>query len=114
LSNPVKGVDIGDKKDVLMEKYKEKNFQFAINTQKNVHNNYLDILYSMGIIGLGLFLVSWVILPLLYVKRRADWLSSLIILTFVIAWITEIYFDRTLGGMLTGFFIPFVLVDPKP
>jgi O-antigen ligase len=113
LSSPVKGVDIGDKKDVLMDKYREKNFQFALQTKRNVHNNYLDILYSMGIIGLGLFLVGWVILPVAYANRHNDWLSVLIILTFAIAWITEIYFDRSLGGMLTGFFIPFLLTDKK-
>jgi len=111
LSNPIKGVDIGDKKDVLMDKYREKGFQFGIQTQKNVHNNYLDILYSMGLVGLIVFLVGWVILPLLYAKRYKDWLSALIILTFAMAWVTEIYFDRSLGGMLTGFFIPFLLAD---
>ena len=111
LSSPIKGVDIGDKKDKLMEKYRDKDFQFALQTQKNVHNNYLDILYSMGLVGLGLFLVGWVILPFLYAKRYKDWLSVCIILTFAIAWITEIYFDRSLGGMLTGFFVPFVLSD---
>ncbi len=113
LANPVKGVDIGDKKDVLMEKYKEKKFQFALQTGKNVHSNYLDILYSMGIIGLGLFLISWVILPLIYTKQYNDGLSILMILTFAVAWISEIYFDRNLGGMLTGFFIPFLLTDKK-
>lgn len=111
LTHPIKGVDIGDKKEVLMEKYKEKNFQFALQTNKNVHNNYLDILYSMGIVGLALFLVGWVILPLVYARRYGDWLSVVIVLTFASAWVTEIYFDRSLGGMLTGFFIPFLLTD---
>jgi O-antigen ligase len=111
LSSPIKGVDIGDKKDVLMDKYREKKFQFGLQTQKNVHNNYLDILYSMGIIGLGLFVVGWLIIPLIYAKKDRDNLSILIILTFAFAWITEIYFDRSLGGMLTGFFIPLLLTD---
>ncbi len=113
LKNPLKGVDIGDKKDALMDKYREKNFQFALQTGKNVHSNYLDILYSMGIIGLSLFLIGWLILPLVYAKRYNDWLSILMILTFAAAWISEIYFDRSLGGMLTGFFIPFLLADKK-
>jgi O-antigen ligase len=113
LTHPVKGVNIGDKKDLLMQKYKEKNFQFALQTGKNVHSNYLDILYSMGIIGFGLFLTGWIILPLIYAKQYNDGLSILIILSFAAAWITEIYFDRNLGGMLTGFFIPFLLTDKK-
>ena len=63
------------------------------------------------LIGLALFLMGWLILPFIYAKRSEDWLSVVIILTFAIAWITEIYFDRSLGGMLTGFFIPFLLTD---
>ena len=113
LAHPIKGVNIGDKKDVLMEKYKQKDFQFALLTKKNVHNNYLDILYSMGVIGLALFLVGWITLPLVYARRYRDWLSILIILTFASAWVTEIYFDRSLGGMLTGFFICFLLTDKR-
>ncbi|HEY2720897.1 MAG TPA: O-antigen ligase family protein [Chitinophagaceae bacterium] len=113
LSKPITGVNIGDKKDVLMNKYKEKDFQFALRTQKNVHNNYLDILYSMGVVGLSLFLTGWVVLPIIYARRNKDNLALLVILTFAFAWITEIYFDRSLGGMLTGFFIPFLLSSKK-
>ena len=36
-------------------------------------------------------------------------LNGKIIATFAIAMVTEIYFDRSLGGMLFGFFIPFLL-----
>jgi len=109
LAHPVKGVDIGDKKDALMDKYREKKFQFALQTGKNVHSNYIDILYSMGIIGLSLFIIGWIILPLMYAKQNNGWLCILMILTFAAAWISEIYFDRSIGGMLTGFFIPFLL-----
>jgi O-antigen ligase len=107
--SPVIGVDIGDKREELFKVYEQKNFQFALKTGKNVHNNYLDILYSMGAIGLILFLTGWIILPLAYAGRMRDRLTMLIILTFASAWVTEIYFDRSLGGMLTGFFIPFLL-----
>ncbi len=113
MDHPFKGVDIGDKKDALMQKYREKKFQFGLQTQKNVHNNYLDILYSMGLIGLVVFLAGWIILPLLYARRYNDGLSIVIIITFAVAWITEIYFDRSLGGMLTGFFIPFLLTNNR-
>lgn len=112
LGHPFKGVDIGDKKDALMEKYREKNFLFGLQTQKNVHNNYLDTLYSMGIVGLSLLLLGWVILPLKEAAVHRDKLALLMILTLVFAWITEVYFDRSLGGMLTGFFIPFLLSYP--
>ncbi len=107
--NPIIGVGIGDKYEALIKKYEEKDFQFAIVTKKNVHNNYLDILYSMGIIGLLVFLIAWIISPVIYARQQQDYLTILIIITFATAWITEIYFDRSLGGMLTGFFISFLL-----
>jgi O-antigen ligase len=113
LQNPIIGVDIGDKKDRLMEVYRSKNFQFAIKTGKNLHNNYLDILVSTGIIGLALFLTGWFIYPFIISLRHRDGLASLIILTFAFAMVTEVYFDRSLGGMLVGFFIPFLLTDKK-
>jgi O-antigen ligase len=111
--HPVVGVDIGDKRDELFNVYAQKQFQFAIQTNKNVHNNYLDVLYSMGLVGLLLFVTSWIVLPLVTAFRHGDGLSVLIILTFAAAWITEIYFDRNLGGMLTGFIIPFLLTDKQ-
>lgn len=78
-----------------------------------VHNNYLDILYSMGVDRLKSF-PGWLddssINLSKSIQRR---LSVLIILTFAIAWVTEIYFNRSLGGMLTGFFIPFLLADKR-
>ncbi len=107
--NPLLGVNIGDKKVKLMEVYQQKNFEFAIRTKKNLHNNYLDILVSMGIIGLILFLVGWLFLPLRTAVRHQDGLSLLMILTLAFAMITENYLDRSLGGMLVGFFIPFLL-----
>lgn len=111
--HPVIGVRIGDKKAKLIEKYKEKNFQFVIKEYKNVHNNYLDILFGTGIIGLLLFLTGWLILPLRRCFICKDYLSVVIIITYAIATITEVYFDRSFGGMLFGFFIPFLLTDKR-
>lgn len=111
--NPLAGVHLGEKRTSLMEKYKEKDFQFAIRTNKNLHNNYLDILVGTGLIGLLLFLTGWLILPLRSAFIDRDYLSVLIIITFCIAMITEVYFDRTIGGMLVGFFIPLLMIDKR-
>ena len=111
--HPLFGVRIGDKKDRLFEVYEQKGFRFAIETNKNVHNNYLDILYSMGLTGLLVFLFGWIILPIAAAWKYSDGLAILIIITFAAAWVTEIYFDRNLGGMLTGLLIPFVLTYTK-
>ncbi len=107
--HPVTGVGLGDKATTLNQLYKEKEFHFAIETGKNVHNNYLDILYSMGIIGLLLFLLGWLFLPLIQFLKQKDILAIIITITFACAMITEVYFDRSLGVVLFGFFIPFLL-----
>jgi O-antigen ligase len=111
--NPVFGVGLGDKRDELYKMYEEKQFYFARKEGKNVHSNYIDILYSMGIIGFAAFLLAWVVLPLLRAWSFRDGLAFLVIGTFAIAMITEIYFDRTIGGLTAAFFIPFLLADKK-
>lgn len=111
--HPILGVGLGDKKIELFRVYEEKQFDFALRTNKNVHNNYLDILYSLGLIGLLLFVTAWIILPLHQAIKYKDGLAALVVLTFAAAWVTEIYFDRSLGGMLTGFLIPLLFTD-KP
>ncbi|MCW3074059.1 MAG: hypothetical protein JWP69_1128 [Flaviaesturariibacter sp.] len=110
---PVLGVGLGDKQHKLLEEYKKRGFQFAIDTKKNIHSNYLDVLYGTGIIAFVLFLVGWLILPIIKVFRYRDWLSLFIILTLAIAMVTEVYFDRTIGGWIVGFLIPFLLTDLK-
>lgn len=111
--NPVFGVGVGDKRDELYKMYEEKRFYFARKEGKNVHSNYIDILYSMGIIGFVAFLLAWVLLPLLRAWIFRDGLALLVIGTFAIAMITEIYFDRTIGGLTAAFFITFVLANKK-
>lgn len=110
---PLMGVGLGDKKSALISQYQKKNFGFAVRTERNVHNNYLDILLSLGIIGLLLFLTGWLLLPIRQLIRQHDGLALLMILSIALAMITENYFDRSLGGMLVGFFIPFLLTTHK-
>lgn len=109
--HPITGVGLGDKRDELVKVYHQKQFQFAIITKKNVHNNYLDILYSMGVAGLLLFLAGWIILPFIQLIRTWDGLSIIILLTFSLAMLTENYFDRSIGAMLFSFFITFLLAS---
>ncbi|MBC5992309.1 O-antigen ligase family protein [Pontibacter cellulosilyticus] len=111
--NPVVGVGLGDKKDKLFSKYEQKDFRFAIETGKNVHSNYLDVLYGLGIIGFAIFVFTWVILPFMHAFKNKNWLAVVFIFTLACAWVTEIYFDRSLGGMVAGFFIPFILIAGK-
>ncbi|WP_276503915.1 O-antigen ligase family protein [Terrimonas pollutisoli] len=112
--HPIAGVGLGDKKDELFKVYEQKQFHFAIATNKNVHNNYLDILYSLGIIGFILFFAGWIFFPAIQFAQSKDGLALLILITFSLAMITENYFDRSLGALLVGFFVPFLISCKKP
>ena len=104
--NPILGTGLGDRTTVLMDKYKEKHFLYAINTKKNTHNQYLDILISMGIIGLLLFLILYFIFPAyIYIKEK-NYFALYILLVLAICMFTENMFDRYQGLIL----IPFILV----
>ena len=111
--NPIMGTGIGDKDDALKEKYAQKNFHFALKHNRNVHSNYLDILFSLGGIGFAIFLIGWLFLPFIKTLSNRDVLASVIILTIALAWITEVYFSRNFGTMIVSFFIPFLLTDKK-
>ena len=108
---PLVGVGLGDKRDELLRVYAQKEFHFAINTKKNVHNNYLDILYSTGVAGLLLFLTGWLVFPFITVIKQRDGLAFIVLLTLAIAMLTENYFDRSLGAILFPFFVTFLLAS---
>jgi O-antigen ligase len=110
---PLLGVGLGDKLTRLYEEYDRRGFRFGVATKKNVHNNYLDTLYSTGIVSFLFFFLGWLLLPLGHAFRHRDWLSMLIIGMIAIAMITEVYFDRTIGGMIVGFFLSFLLADKR-
>ncbi|WEK37588.1 MAG: O-antigen ligase family protein [Candidatus Pseudobacter hemicellulosilyticus] len=107
------GVQLGDKEDRLMEVYREKDFQFAVKTQRNLHSNYLDVLVSFGVIGLLLFVTGYLLLPLLSCLRQHDGIGVFIVLAFAAAFFSETYFDRSMGAVLAGFFLSFVLSDKR-
>lgn len=107
--HPVTGVGLGNKRDALNRVYAQRDFQFAIKTKKNIHNNYLDILFSTGLIGFLLFFAGWLLLPVIRLIRARDTLALFIVATLVLAMITEVYFDRSLGAMTFGFLICFLL-----
>lgn len=108
-SNLLTGVGLGDRKDILFTIYEKKNFTMAIKTKKNLHNQYLDILSSLGITGLILFLSGFIIGPLLYALRQKNILAIGVILTFAIALVTDNFLDRSFSTIVFSFFIPFIL-----
>ncbi len=102
------GVPLGDKQDSLMGVYRERRFDFGIQTRRNMHDTYLDVLCNLGVIGLAVFLLGYLIFPLIACYGKNDALGLLIVLVFAASMVTESYFDRSIGCLLSGFFLSFV------
>jgi O-antigen ligase len=112
--HPVLGVQLGDKVDRLMEIYAARKFDFAYSSRRNLHNTYLDVLVAFGIVGLLLFLFGCLLVPLVQCFHSRDFLGVLAIVTFMLAFISETYFDRSMGAMIFGFFISFIVSYRPP
>lgn len=102
------GAQLGDKQDRLMDVYREKQFDFAIQTKRNTHSNYIDVFITFGIVGFVIYLLGYLILPLRKAFQTRDTLGGLIIGFLCISMITETYMDRSLGCELLGFFLAFI------
>jgi O-antigen ligase len=107
--HPVMGVSLGDKDQALLNVFKQKEFKFGIRTNKNMHSTYLDVLSSMGVIGLTVFLLGFIILPLISCARLRDLIGTLAIIDFMLSFTTETYPDRSMGCVIFGFFIAFII-----
>jgi O-antigen ligase len=102
------GVPLGDKQDKLVEVYRQKQFNYAVESRRNMHNTYLDVLVNMGVIGLAVFLLAYLFYPLAGTYRSRDGLGIFIIFSFAVAMVPETWPDRSVGCIMLGFFFSLV------
>jgi len=102
------GIPLGDKQDKLVEVYKERHFDYAVESRRNLHNTYLDVLCNLGIIGLCIFLLGYLVFPLAACYKTRDGLGLFIILSFAIAMVPETWLDRSVGCIMLSFFLSLV------
>ncbi|MBS1602629.1 MAG: O-antigen ligase family protein [Bacteroidetes bacterium] len=106
------GAQLGDKQDRLVEVYREKRFDYAVQTKKNMHNNYIDVFCTFGMIGFAVFLLGYVIIPILKAVRKRNLLGGLMVGFLAISMVSETYMDRSMGCLLLGFFLSFLAATP--
>ena len=111
---PVFGAQLGDKVAELMKVYKEKHFEFAYASRRNMHNNYLDIWACFGTAGFLLFLYGFLFEPFRKSIRTKDYFGLLVMAGFMLSFISETYFDRSMGNMTFAFFIAFIVSYRAP
>lgn len=106
--HPWTGVALGDKEAALMDIFRERNFDYALESRLNMHNTYLDVLCNLGVIGLVVFLLGYLFLPLAGSIASKDGLGLFIILAFGVAIFAESWPDRSVGCIMLGFFLSLV------
>lgn len=106
--NMIFGTGLGDKMVMLKNEYIRKDFRFGMQSNKNVHNNYLDIWIGLGLTGLVVFIIGFIALPIIKCIQTNDYYGLLILISFTLSLFVETYMDRTMGNTLLGFFITFI------
>jgi len=102
------GAQLGDKQDRLVEVYREKQFDYAVKTKKNMHNNYIDVFCTFGILGFVVFVLGFVVIPIRKAVLGRDLLGGLMIGFLAVSMFSETYMDRSMGCLLLGFFLSFI------
>jgi O-antigen ligase len=102
------GVPLGDKQAGLMAEYKSRDFMFAYTRHRNLHSTWLDVLVNTGIPGLLIFLLAYLVFPVVAAIRYKDWLSLAIVGCFAAAMLTETWIDGSFGSILLSFWLSLV------
>ena len=100
-TKPLLGTTLGDIGDVRKEKYLEKGFNDLALHNYNAHNQYLEILATLGILGLAVFLML-LFYPL--VKKETDTLYAPFLIICLITFCTESLLLRQQGILFFMFF----------
>lgn len=112
--HPVVGTSTGDKLDELKKQYLKQGFMFGYKSNRSVHNNYLDIWLSMGLIGLLIFVTGYLLIPIVNCFKNKDWFGLILLTCLVIAMVTETHTDRMLGNTVIAFVVAFVTSYKRP
>lgn len=102
-NNPLIGVGTGDVQHELMRQYTKVGFQYAHERNYTVHNQYLDFLLRLGIIGTILFLFIIIYSAIICIKKNNYLYLSFLIL-FCVCCITESTLEVQKGIVFFGLF----------
>lgn len=107
--NFITGVGTGDVKDVLMDKYKEKNLWFTYDHKLNAHNQFIQTFISIGVLGF-LTLLASIIIPMIYAIKRNNMIYVFFLLIFFINILVESMLENQAGVVFYAFFSSFLLM----
>lgn len=105
--HPILGTGTGDIQVELGKVYKEKNFKKELEGNFNTHNQYLQTIVTLGLLG-GLFLFIMLLLPLCFAATQRDYLYLLFGALILFSFLTESILQTQRGTLFFGFFHSFL------
>lgn len=102
--NPFFGHGIGDTQDLLRRQLEEKKFIEIANKKPNCHNQYLQFLLSVGILGLSFFIFT-VVYYFKYFNNNNNVLGFIVLLFFLLNFLSESFLDRQNGIIIFSLFM---------
>lgn len=102
-NNYVFGVGTGDAKDFLVAKYKENGMVREYENRLNAHNQYFNVVIAMGLAGLLLLILCFVV-PLYYSYKNRLFLLAFFSYLVGVNLLFESMFEKEAGAVFFGFF----------
>lgn len=90
------GTGVGDVKNMLLEKYHQRGFTAAIDKHLNMHNEYLQALAGMGILGFILFILI-TLAPAIFCAFPHQFGGIIFSFSILMASLTESILERQAG-----------------
>jgi len=107
------GYGTGDVKDVIMNKYKEKELHHLIETKLNPHNQFLQTTIAIGLLGCVIFILL-LFIPTYHSVKRKEMLLPFFILLFSISMLTESMLETQSGVIFYAFFNSLLFISYFP
>ncbi len=107
-NNIIFGFGTGDLEDELDNVYKEINFKKGQANHLNMHNQYLETYYRLGLVGL-LILIALIIYPFIFYKKFS-FLFLVFILIIALNFLAESMLNRQIGVFFFSLFYSFFAI----
>jgi len=101
------GVGTGDVKDVLVQEYRDKQVEQALELKLNAHNQYLQTFMTLGLAGIAVLLLM-LFLPMTAAFRQRYYIYFIFLLFFALNIAVESMFETQAGVVWYAFFNSFL------
>ncbi len=116
LKSPIFGIGMGNTKKEMQIVTKKKHpemYNFTIAELPHLHNQYLQILVEIGIIGEILFIIAMIKFFLVKYKREIKYFAYILLIAYTIANFTEVFFMKPPTFLFFNLFISIFILNKE-